>query len=83
MYIYIYMYLYIHIYIYKLLGDRIFRENPYTGKGAGLQVGRSNRNLELWAQQTSSLHPRSLWSLRRYYFYYYYHYCYYYYYYCY
>ena len=32
-----------------------------TGKCAGLQVGKSNRNLELEALQISSLHPRSHW----------------------
>ena len=33
-----------------------------TEKCTGLRVGKSNRNLELSALQTSSLHPRSHWS---------------------
>ena len=44
------------------LGKTEFSGKLRAGKCAGSRVGRSNRNLELYALQTSSLHPRSHWS---------------------
>ena len=43
----------------NLLVDRVFREACVPG---GLRVGRSDRGRQLWALQTSSLHPRPHWS---------------------
>ena len=46
----------------QLLGDQVFRESSVPGNARVCGSGKSNCNLELYAPQTSSLHPRSHWS---------------------